>query len=95
MTRPIKVVFKPGKFTGKSDTVTTIDISEQLGESDYLLYDPVEDEQNALDHKDKSMQLSCAKCFSAIAYTNESQTNKPAANSEFECDYIVAKEDVV
>lgn len=41
------------------------------------------------------MQLSCAKCFSAIAYTNESQINKPAANSEFECDYIVAKEDVV
>ena len=40
----------------------------------------------------KSLQLSCAGCFSSVAYTNESQKN---GTMLFECDYLVSRSDIV
>ena len=56
------------------------------GDADQLLYNPIEDELNEHMHKDKSLQLSCAGCFSAIAYTNEHDCS---GEKLFESDYAV------
>ena len=57
-----------------------------------MLFDPTEDEKNELILKGKSLQLSCAGCFSAIAFTNESTSDKKPL---FECDYLVTRAEIV
>ena len=61
------------------------------GQSDQLMFDPTEDESNAQRLVGKTQQLSCARCFGAIAYTNEA-TN--LLESPFAHDYQVRFDDV-
>ena len=90
LLNPEKKVFKPGKLSCPNQ----LDIDSQMleGEADELLFDPTEDEDNENILQGKSLQLSCAKCFSAIAFTNEGPSNQILL---FESDYLVPIADIV
>ncbi len=90
LLNPEVKIFKPGKSSCPNQP--DVDSESREGEADELLFDPTEDEKNESMLKDKSLQLSCAGCFSAVAYTNESQKNGMLL---FECDYLVPRSDIV